>query len=314
MASWFVRDRPGESSTEPLRLVADDSVTPGVATPPAPTPTPTFEERIEHAMRFRRNAGLPWDRETVLARENDPTAIKDAGIPMTWEEFGVFERLMSTVTDNIIEMTDAMQRDPGYAGHWVEPAEGYRLVVATTSEPAVMERELAGYRERGVKLHVVRHKYTYSELRALQEEIGAAIDEWQAKGVRIAAIGVDVKGNRTEVAVVKLTPEQARALHAAYGPRLVAHRVNSYGCRPIGIGPTRIEFDADGTAYGVGTSDSLRRRIVWGEDITVSREGGTWVARGRDGRVIARDGEELELNNDLCFHPAEATLGIDDMR
>jgi hypothetical protein len=162
-----------------------------------------------------------------------------------------------------------LEKDPGFAGTWLDVDAGWVVDVATTGDPAAVEEVLAAFKDRGVGFRVRKVEYTLAELRALHEEVKGDAATWQQQGLTITSIRVDVKANRLAIGVQDLSPEAANSLQSGYGDRVTTHaegvataavcssRFNCAG--PMKGGLAIQDYYGD----GVCTSGFVTRDIQW---------------------------------------------------
>jgi hypothetical protein len=116
-----------------------------------------------------------------------------------------------------------LEKDPGFAGTWLDVEAGWIVNIATTGDPAAVEEVLAAFEDRDIAFRVRKVDYTLAELRMLQEEVRQDHDMWRDQGVTITSIGVDIEANRLAIGVPDLSPEAANSLQSAYGDRVTTH-------------------------------------------------------------------------------------------
>ena len=121
------------------------------------------------------------------------------------------------------EVKAKLEKDPNFAGTWLDTEGGWVVDIATAGDPAAVEEVLSTFKDRGVAFRVRRVDYTLAELRALHDQVREDASIWQEQGVTITSIGVDIKANRLKVGVQDLSVETANSLQSAYGDRVTTH-------------------------------------------------------------------------------------------
>lgn len=183
----------------------------------AATPTATVPPELAHAVEFRKAKGLSYDLDHVRTVETDLASVDWSGVKLTIEESLALERSEGERSVGIGTLNERVQAMPGFAGFWVEQPAGMVAIAATDIAP--FEAIIPYY--PWFEIRVVPARYTYAELRALQDQVSADAVSGALGDVKMTMCGVDVKANVVHLGVNGLTYEQRVFLLAKYGPRLV---------------------------------------------------------------------------------------------
>jgi hypothetical protein len=111
-----------------------------------------------------------------------------------------------------------------YAGQWLD--DHGRLHVAYTGDAEAHAAEARAHLGLSGRAEIVRHRYSYSELEALAEEVWDS-GWWQAHGATLWATGIIESDNVVEISLEPLTAAASDAARARFGDavRLVEGRV-----------------------------------------------------------------------------------------
>jgi hypothetical protein len=200
------------------------------ATPPPPDATPqeTPEHAIAVAMQWRADNGLRADRAYVEAVARDPTAAKSPfGIPMLPAELAAFGA-RGRDTELVISIIDGYRgSDDEYGGVYVDQARGVVVASFTRNVPqheAVIRAKLSPTAK--VEFRLV--KFSYRELRELQDRVARDTDWLAAVPAKLESLGVHPEDDALVFEVSSANPN-APALIAAHYRLGDALRVTSDG-------------------------------------------------------------------------------------
>jgi hypothetical protein len=160
-------------------------------------------------------ADVPLAAQTATA---EPTAAQPTMEATELEK--LYAPRQEQVQSVLRDVRPHLEKDPGFAGLWVDTEAGWVVDIATTGDPVAVEAALTPFEDRGVPFRVRKVDYTHAELRALQDRVANDAEAWRELGVTITLIGVDVKANRLKIGVETLTSKAESSLQAAYGDRV----------------------------------------------------------------------------------------------
>jgi hypothetical protein len=180
-----------------------------MGSPPAP---PEFAAAVE----FRKAKGLPYDLEHIREVEADPESIDWSGVKLTAAESLALEYAEADRSVDIGSLNERVQAMPGFAGFWLEQPAGTVYIAATDPAPF---RAIVPYYP-SFEINVVTARYTYAELRELQEQIVSDALSGALGDAKMTTCGVDVKANVVRLGISRLTYEQRIRILARYGPRV----------------------------------------------------------------------------------------------
>lgn len=211
MGMWSDRSR----GMAPWRSIAMIGATVGVLLTVAPigvTGQGPSAREVDRAVAARARYGFSDGRDRVtrmLARDIDP-ASEEYGFPMTTEEA---EDLLarSTFAQRVSERTlPYLESVEGYAGAWIDQADGGSLVVMLTPAAGASTREAVRERMPSVS-RGVRFREVDDSLADLESALARAESTWSrnSAGISPTAFGIDVRRNRLLVRVLRGDVDQA---------------------------------------------------------------------------------------------------------
>lgn len=175
---------------------------------------------LASAIATRASLGLNQDPSYVAALEADPSASRQYGIAMTQDEVGTIDRRVAVQT-SLDQMTKVLEADPSYAGLWIDQNSGGAIVIETTGAEETVLGEVQSTTPVGGSVRADRVQYSLTELQALQDRVSSGSAAWRSGGVKVVAVGVDVRINRVVVDVEGLTSQAGAQLASEYGAMLL---------------------------------------------------------------------------------------------
>ena len=170
------------------------------------------------AIQFRSTYGFRSDEEFVSAAEADPFLSREYGLALTENEVAEMHR-RDAVATNIVLLSAYLANEERFGGLFLDQSAGAVVDVAYAGDPDSIQSKVNSLAPAGANVRIRHVQYTLAELSALQDRVTQDADMWRTSGVIIASVGVDIRGNRTRVAVADLTGEAAGKLADEYGPR-----------------------------------------------------------------------------------------------
>jgi hypothetical protein len=194
------------------------------------------------ATRFRETFGLQADLAFVRTTLDDTRYSSEAyGVPLTSAEVSeLFRR--ARIETSIGDALDVARSQPGFAGVYLDQQRGGRPIFMFTSVDPTITSRLAALLPEGANVEIRDATYTEAELMELKAQVESQFADWQADGVVILAVGIDVRANRLQIGVADHGPETEARLQSRYGNGVavletkVAHSDVCDGtndCRPI---------------------------------------------------------------------------------
>jgi DNA-binding CsgD family transcriptional regulator len=199
---------------DPINVVRGTQV-PDPEADASPTPYP-----VDAAIAWRKEFGLPADREYVEQVNADPSSTREFGVPLTKHEAAELNQRNNALQQVLGPLHEDIQSLSTFGGIYVDQTQGAHVVVLTTGEPAALDPVFARYADSGVTFDARHVQYTYAELLQLQDMISGQSEQLRGEGIDINQVGVDIKANRVTIGVTTLTASMASKLTAEFGPRV----------------------------------------------------------------------------------------------
>ncbi|HEV2005202.1 MAG TPA: hypothetical protein VGQ85_01190, partial [Candidatus Limnocylindrales bacterium] len=212
-----VVSRAGASPVGASPVTASSASTSAEPTAVAPIGSPTSDEA--EAIRFRTSFGLQADLAYVRFVAGSPLASnRDFGVPLLPSE--VTE--LNARAANADAIVGAIQRYAAahadeFAGVYLDQEGGGGAV--TTMWTGHLEEHAAAIRAMvrpDARIAFRAGTFTYRDLRALQDRIGADWDWMRASGIAPMGLGVNIIANRLEIDVSSANPDAAGLVASHY--------------------------------------------------------------------------------------------------
>ena len=144
------------------------------------------EDALAAAMDYRRNNGLRDEEEFVRQVEADTGSRREFGLALTEEEFTEIAARQERIVAAADRLNEAFERDPGFAGVYVDQRAGFVMRVSTSSVPAALDETVESFAAEGIRISVSRAEWALDELSQLRDEIAASIPTWAENGIASA--------------------------------------------------------------------------------------------------------------------------------
>jgi hypothetical protein len=204
--SAFIASTP--ASAAPTRPVARTSSGPSAAE--------------AYAQKVRAEFGLRSDLGYIRSIEHEPgTSSQDLGTPLTpAESANINGRRTLSTSAGIVDA--AGERQPGYAGEWIDQKAGGILRVAMAGSTAqTAYAGLRGLLPTGARVSYVKATYSLQELTQVHDQLTSEITGRSALGRHITESSVTPQYNAVTVALdPTVTSGQVAQLSARYGSRV----------------------------------------------------------------------------------------------
>lgn len=196
-----------------------------------------------YAQRIRAEFGLRSDLGYIRIIEREPgTSNRDLGTSLTPAESADIagRRILSTWA-GIVDATG--ERQPGYAGEWIDQRAGgvLRVAVAGSTADATYAR-LRGLLPAGARVSFVRATYSLQELTQAYDQLSSEMTSRTSLGRDIIDASITPQYNAVTVALNTAAPRaQVAPFSARYGSRLriirTAQGFTTQSSRDIESGP-----------------------------------------------------------------------------
>jgi hypothetical protein len=228
-------------------LIAGCATTQATSSPsPSVAATPELDLATAAAVQFRTSFGLRADLEFIRAVAKNPAASNEFGVPLLPAEVADIRRRGANA-DRVIPIVQryAAEHPAAFGGLWIDQEHGGIVTVVFTDDAELHGRELAG-RLAGVGLVAIRSaRNSESELRALQDRIGADAAWFKTIPAQLQGVGVDPTRNAVEIDISTANPRIAELIVARFG-----------------IPADAIVVQSDGTGIALEPWGTIRGKIV----------------------------------------------------
>jgi hypothetical protein len=216
-----------------------------------------------YAQKVRAEFGLRSDLGYIRSIEHEPgTSSRDLGTPLTpAESANIKGRRVLSKWVGIVEA--AGERQPGYAGVWIDQRAGGILRVAMAGSTAqTAYSRLRGLLPAGARLSYVKATYSLREITQVYDQLTREITGRSSLGRHVVESALTPQYNAITVALDPTTPSaQVAQLSARYGSRVRIIR-GVPGWEPP-VGPEH--HDRAGSRGDMGQLRALERSFGYGD-------------------------------------------------
>jgi hypothetical protein len=210
---------------------------------PIESPSPAELE----AIRLRTDLGLRSDLDYVRAVAANPLASsREYGVPLLPGELAELSRRaanLEAIRDVVVAYTEA--RPLEFAGMYIDNLNGRALTTMWTANVELHAAAIRSLVRPGAPVAFRSARFTYLDLRALQDRIEADRDWMRAQVIALLGVGVHVEANQVFLQVSSANPRAPEMLLARYAV-------------PIGM----ISVESDGTGAALIPRGTVRGQVL----------------------------------------------------
>jgi hypothetical protein len=201
---------------------------------------------VAQAIAVRREFGLREDEAWVRAVAANPAAVMDFGVPLMPFERDEIMRRPNGEEGITIALQDYLGEHADVSGGlYIDQARGGIVTILVTDDPAPHQAALAELIGADAPVAVRQVRWTESQLRDLQERIGADQAFLASLPAQMKSSGVLIVDNVVELSISSAVPDA--------GERIAAH---------FGANNGMLRVDSDGTGILLQPSGRILGRVI----------------------------------------------------